>query len=58
MEIREALKEADLKQWELAQMLNISEFTLSRKMRTELPEDMKQKILELIHGHKKGAVTE
>ena len=53
-EIRTALKEAGLKQWELADMMDISEFTLSRKLRSELPEDMKQHLLELIHEHQEG----
>ena len=58
-EIREALNKAGLRQWELAEMMNISEFTLSRKMRMEFPEDMKQHILEIIRNHmQKGAVTE
>lgn len=51
-EIREALKASGMKQWELAEQLNVSEFTFSRKLRTELPEDEKQKILTVIHGYK------
>lgn len=50
-EIREALKAADLKQWELAEMMGISEFTLTRKMRTELPPELKERILKLIQDY-------
>ncbi len=49
--IREALKASGMKQWELAEQLNVSEFTFSRKLRTELPEDEKQKILKLIEDY-------
>ena len=47
-EIKDALKEANLKQWQLAELLQISEFTLSRKLRNELPEADKKEILEVI----------
>lgn len=57
-EIREAMKAADLKQWELAGLMGCSENTMYRKLRTELPEDMKQHLLEVIRNHRKGAVTE
>ena len=53
-EIREALKASGMKQWELAEQLNVSEFTFSRKLRTELPEDEKQKILEIINDFQKA----
>lgn len=54
VEIRVEMTKKGLKQWELAQLLGISESTFCRKLRKEIPEDEKQKILELIHGHKKG----
>lgn len=58
-EVREAMKAAGLKQWELADLVGCSENTMYRKLRTELPEDMKQHLLEVIRNHKqKGAVTE
>lgn len=47
-EIRTALKKANLKQWQLAEMLQISEFTLSRKLRKELSNEDKNKIKQLI----------
>ena len=41
-----------LKQWKVAQLLGISESAFCRKMRTELPEDEKHKILTVIHLYK------
>lgn len=52
--IREALKASGMKQWELAEQLNVSEFTLSRKLRKEFSEDEKQKILKLIEDFQKA----
>ena len=42
----------EMKQYELADLLGISEWTLSRKLRTELPDDEKQRILDIIRGKK------
>ena len=53
-EIREALKAADLKHWELAERLGCSENTVYRKLRTELPEDEKRHILEVISDYQKA----
>lgn len=53
-EIREALKEANMKQWQLAELLHISEFTLSRKLRKEIPEDEKREIISLIRNAERG----
>ena len=50
--IRKALKDSGIKQWELSEMLGISEFTLSRKMRNELPQEEKERILNLIRNRK------
>lgn len=47
-QIREALKKTGLRQWQLAKLLDVNEFTLSRKLREELPEEEKKKILEVI----------
>lgn len=47
-EIRKALIEANMKQWELAELIGITEWTLSRKLRKELPVEEKEKILQLI----------
>lgn len=50
-EIKKALFENNMKQWQLAELLGVSEFTLSRKMRKEFPESAKAKIIELIKGN-------
>lgn len=52
LEIRQAMKERRLFNYELAEMLGISEFTLSRKLRKELPEDEKERILDVIRNGK------
>lgn len=46
--IRRKLKETKVMQWQVADALNISEMTLVRKLRYELPEVEKQKIFEII----------
>jgi predicted XRE-type DNA-binding protein len=48
IEIKDALKEANMKQWQLAELLGITEWTLSRKLRKELPEADKKEILAVI----------
>lgn len=47
-EIRDLLKEANVKQWQIADALGISEGNFSRKMRYEVSEEEKQMILEAI----------
>lgn len=54
LDIRETLKSVEITQWELANKLNISETTLVRKLRKELPEDERQEILKMILEIKKG----
>jgi len=51
--IRMTMLENDLKQWQLAKLLGLSESKLSRKLREELPEDEQQHIIELIKGGRK-----
>lgn len=48
-EVREALQNKGMKQWELANMLGISEFTLTRWLRKELTEDKKELLLKAIN---------
>lgn len=48
MRIRCALKNNGLKQWELAEMLDISEGALCRKLRKELPEDEQERFIAVI----------
>lgn len=52
LEIRQAMKERRMFNYELAEMLGISEFTLSRKLRNELPQEEKERILNLIRNGK------
>lgn len=48
--IREALTAAGMKQWELAERLEISEFTLCRWLRHELPQEKQAEIVAVIDG--------
>lgn len=50
IKIRQALLSAGLKNYELAEMLGVSEWTLSRRMRKEMPEDEQKRIIELIQN--------
>ena len=47
-EIRIAMIEKGISQWELAGILGIGETTLCRRLRTELPKDQKAQILKAI----------
>ena len=47
-EIREAAKAARVTLWRVAEKLGICDSQLSRKLRHELPEAEKQKILQII----------
>ena len=47
-EIKESLKKANIYQWEVAEVMGISETAFSRNMRHELPEEEKQKIYSAI----------
>lgn len=49
LEIRNSLKKQNIKHWELANKLGISEYTLVRKLRMELPKEDKKKILDTIN---------
>lgn len=48
IEIRQAAKDSGVFLWELANAIGVSEPTITRKMRTELPADEKGKFLEAI----------
>lgn len=54
-EIRETMKENRLYNYEVAAALGVSEFTLSRKLRNELDQEEKEKILGIIEKLVKGA---
>lgn len=51
--IRKVLKEAGMKQWQLAELLAISEYTLSRWLRKELPQDEQDRIINIIRKEMK-----
>ena len=53
MKIRQALMEAGMKNYELAELMGISEFTLSRRLRNELPDKEQDRIIKLIHDNRK-----
>ena len=46
--IREEMTKTGIKQWEIAMLLRIGESTFCRWMRTELPEDEQDRIVDLI----------
>jgi len=52
-EIRNLLIKANMKQWELAQKLSISEATLIRWLRSEVTGEKQEKILQIIADHGK-----
>lgn len=55
--IREALESNAMRQWELAERLGVSEFTLTRRLRRELPENEQARILALIESSAKEDKT-
>lgn len=54
-EIRKSALKFGIKQWQIADKLGIREETFSRKLRYELPQDEKERILSIIE-ELKGAV--
>ena len=59
-DIRTAAKQNGVRLWEVAERLNVSEPTITRKLRRELPADEKQRIISLIDeisAEKKKEVT-
>lgn len=52
-EIRTAIKQCGIKHWQLADILNISEATMIRKLRHELVQEEKDKILSILENYKK-----
>ena len=48
VEIRLALRQTGVRQWELAERLKVSEWTLCRRLRHELPPERKQEALEAV----------
>lgn len=50
VEVRNALKNRRISQWQLADLLGVSEQTIYRKLRKELPDEEKEKILKVIQS--------
>lgn len=55
-EIRTAAKTAGVRLWQIAEVLGINDGNFSRKLRRELPQEEKTKILAIIEGLARGAV--
>ncbi len=58
-QIKSALRASNVKQWQLADAMGMSEDKFCRKMRYELPDDQQRKALVIIHeiaAKKKEAV--
>lgn len=58
--VHEAFEKSNVKKWEVAEKLGIADTTFSKKLRKELPESEKQKILKIIEGfasEQRGAVV-
>lgn len=53
LKIRNALKKAGIKQWELADLLGCAESTLCIKLRRELPDEEQQRIISIINENAK-----
>ena len=52
-DVRKALKENNLRHWQLARLLKISEATLVRKLRFELSAEEKENIFNIIKNSRR-----
>lgn len=52
LDIREALKNANMRHWVLADELGIDQSTLARWLRHELPTGKKKEIMKIIESYK------
>lgn len=57
IEIKDQAKALNVKLWQIADCLGITDSTLSRKLRKELPEIEKSRILEIIDNLSKQKET-
>ena len=48
-DIRDAAKRTGVRLWQIAEALGVNDGNLSRKLRKELPQEEKDKILGIIH---------
>lgn len=55
-DIRDYAARRRVRLWEIAMQLGINDSSLSRKLRKELPQEEKEKILAIIDDLAKGAV--
>ena len=53
-DIRKMAKRNGIAQWQIAEALGISEYTLLRKLRTELSAEQKKLVIEAIETLKEG----
>lgn len=53
LKVRRALENAKMYQWELAEVLEISEYTLCKRLRKELPDSEQEKLISIIEKNKK-----
>lgn len=53
IEIRNAIFSNNIKKWEIANKLGVTDSTFSRMLRTELSKEKKEKILEIIKKYRK-----
>ena len=49
LDVRNMISDSDLKYWEIAEKLRITDSTFSRKLRKEFSEKEKDKIIEIIN---------
>lgn len=57
-EVREEMRKAGITQWRLGELLGVSENTVNRKLRKELPEEEKQRILAVIRKEGEAVVSD
>lgn len=55
-DVRQAASSAGVRLWRIAEAMGIADFTLSRKLRRELPPEEKRKVLSIIQELAKEAV--
>lgn len=53
IEIRNAIFSSNIKKWEIASKLGVTDSTFSRMLRTELSKEKKEKIFEIIKNYGK-----
>ena len=48
LDLRNEAKKSGVKLWQIAERMGIADFNLSRKLRHELPDEEKEKIMSII----------